>query len=416
MINRNRRKLLKALVIGSLAPNILFAVNKDKPTYDSDVEPDEAAKYPILKLKRGIAFDRVQSQGFPVGPGGHVTPNDIAIAKSMGFDHIKVLFTADAYISGAGLVMANMNFVDEVVNRVVASGVKCLVCIHPESKFKFDGLGSQSGFDQMLGFYGAFAAYLAARWKPDQIALHLMTEPFSNGVGGAEFEDWNIIYPQMVAAVRKHMPYYTLSTSGDKTGNIYGMTRMIPIKDDRLYYSFTTYEPYQFGFNAMFGGGGKFWKDISYVPWPVAPAIIQSRMEEMLSTVKTEDRAQAQKELEAYGAGNYNREWLDNRANEVKAWNDAHGGKLNIMVAEFGCLDEVQAGKFGASRGLYPKERIQFVKDLRESFEKVGMGWSYWSFNETFTALNPQTRVSNGPSITAQQVDQGILWALGLKH
>jgi hypothetical protein len=366
---------------------------------------------PALILKRGIVFDRIQNQGLPVKEEWQISANDIAVAKSIGFDHIKILFTADEFIRDSGLNTANMHFVEETVNKALASGLPCVVDLHPEGKFKTHYLGTDTGFVKMLGFYSAFAKYLAQRWTPSQIAFMLMTEPFANKDG-----EWNRMYQEMVAAVRKEMPAHTLIVSGDRAGNIYAMTGLTPIADRNIYYSFTTYEPYRFGFNTLFGGwrgGGNYWKDISYIPWPASPQAVESRMDKMLSTVKDEDKQMAREDLLEYGKGYFNRQWLARRVKNVNEWNDMYGGDLQVIVAEFGAIDHMQVNKPGASKGVYPGERVQFVHDLRQSFESVGMGWEYWSFNEYFTLLDPAVRKAYAPA-SLNIVDRKLVDALGL--
>lgn len=370
---------------------------------------------PVLNLKRGIVFDRIQNGGFPVKAEWQISANDIAVAKAAGFDHIKILLTADQFIEGAGTHKVNMSYIDPIVNRALASGLPCVINLHPEPAFKFRYLGSDTSFAQLLGFYKEFSKYLAERWTPKQIAFQLMTEPF--GPAGKEYQDWNILYPRMIAAVRTYMPGYTLIMSGNRVGNIYGMTDMIPVNDKNIYYSFTTYEPYRFGFNTQFGawrGAGAYWKDISYMPWPSSPDIVAARMDKMLAKVKAGDRSKAREDLLIYGNSYFNRQWMFRRAKNVSEWNDSYGGDLQVLVAEFGAIDHLQAKKAGASDGIYPGERLQFVRDMRQSFEAFGMGWEYWSFNEYFTILDPAVRKPYGVAST-NILDEQMLSALGLR-
>ena len=384
--------------------------------YNSVRTPEEVTSVvppagPALILKRGIVFDRIQNQGLPVKPEWEIGDNDIAVAKAIGFDHIKLLLTADEFIQNGSLNQANMPFVEKTVDQILASGLPCVIDLHPEGKFKARYVGTDTGLVQMFSFYKAFATYLAERWSPQQVAFQLMTEPFGNKPG-----DWNRISDEMVAAVRSVMPYHTLIVSGDRAGNIYAMTSMVPLNDPNIYYSFTTYEPYRFGFNTQFGawrGAGSYWKDISYMPWPATPKIVQARMDAMLETVDAKDKSKAEKDLIEYGNGYFNSQWLNLRAKNVQEWNDAYGGGLQVMVTEFGAIDHKQAAKNGQSKGIYPQERVQFINDLRRSFESVGMGWEYWSFNEYFTILDPALRKPYGPASIAI-ADTAMIRALGL--
>src|SRR5690606_21077891 len=183
-----------------------------------------------------------------------------------------------------------------------------------------------------------FARYLADRWGPDKIAFTLMTEPWGNRPD-TDWGKWSYMWPKMYSVVRREMPDHTLVLSGDRAGNIYAMTEMVPVDDNNVYYSFTTYEPYRFGFSTMFGGWrgqSDFWKDMSYIPWPSSPEIVSARMDSILINVKPEQRAEARKAIQDYGADSFNRVWWMMRVRGVKEWNDAFGGNLHVLVAEFG--------------------------------------------------------------------------------
>lgn len=369
---------------------------------------------PYLKLKRGIAFDRIQ-RSFPLKPEMEISGQDMKIVRYMGFDHVKVLFTANSYILEDGLNWSNMGYVQKVVDTALTSGLPVVICLHPEPDFKFRHLGNEKEFKKMLGFYDGFSKFIKARWSPDQVAFQLMTEPHGPGYG-PEFASWNFIYRQMLAVTRKNLPEHTIVIPGNRVGNLYGMTSLIPVEDKNVYYSFTTHEPFQFSQNARFGdymGAGTYWRDISYIPWPASPEIVNERMERMISDVKPEEKEQARKDLQAYGDAYYNKQWLNMRINHVNNWNDSYGGNLAIMVVEFGALDPVWVRRFGKSKGVYPVELAQYIKDLREALESAGIGWTFWGFNEASAVLNPVSRTPYGTPVR-QDVLHEMLDALGL--
>jgi len=412
------------LSIGALpdGQNVAGAMLAEAMIYNSVRLPEEVTSIvppvgPRLNLKKGIVFDRIQNTTFPVKKEWQISDNDIEVARSMGFDHIKILLTADKYIEGAGLNTDHMYYVDQIVNTALASGLPCVVTLHPEPQFKQRYLGTDTGFVQMLQFYRDFARYLADRWGPDKIAFTLMTEPWGNRPD-TDWGKWSYMWPKMYSVVRKEMPDHTLILSGDRAGNIYAMTEMVPVDDTNVYYSFTTYEPYRFGFSTMFGGWRgqfDFWKDVSYIPWPSSPEIVSARMDSILINVKPEHKTEARKAIQDYGEAGFNRVWWMMRVRGVKEWNDAFGGNLHVLVAEFGALDHMKSRSNGASNGVYPHERINYIRDMRESFESVGMGWEYWSFNEYFTVFDPEVREPYGV-VNQHMIDNDLLRALGLQH
>jgi len=63
---------------------------------------------------------------------------------------------------------------------------------------------------------------------------------------------------------------------------------------------------------------------------------------------------------------------------------------------------------------IYPDERYQYIRDARELLEEYGVGWAYWSYNETQTLLDPSVRVPFSKSPSTSWIDEEMLNALGL--
>ncbi len=389
-------------------------------SYHAVLTPEEAttvvppANGPYLKLNRGIALDRIQ-RSFPLKPEMEISSLDMKVVRYMGFDHVKVLFTANSYINENGLNGTNMGYVQKMVDTALTSGLPVLICLHPEPDFKFKHLGNEKEFIKMLGFYEAFTKYISERWTKDQVAFQLMTEPHGPAYG-PEFKSWNLVYRDMLTTTRKNLKEHTIVIPGNRVGNLYGMTSMIPVEDKNVYYSFTTHEPFQFSQNARFGdymGAGTHWRDISYIPWPSSPEIVRERLGRMIKDVKPEEQEQAKNDLLAYGDAHYNRQWINMRINHINNWNDSYGGNLAVMVVEFGALDPIWVRKFGKSKGVYPIELAQYIKDLREALESAGIGWTFWGFNEASAVLNPVSRMPYAPAVK-QDVSNELMDALGL--
>jgi hypothetical protein len=86
-------------------------------------------------------------------------------------------------------------------------------------------------------------------------------------------------------------------------------------------------------------------------------------------------------------------------------WNRSYGGRLRIWCAEFGCYQ----------RTIEAAARYRYLGDVRDTFEKNGIGWAYWSYNETFTVMTAE-RQPFGPA-RALRPDRKLLEVLlGGKH
>ena len=87
------------------------------------------------------------------------------------------------------------------------------------------------------------------------------------------------------------------------------------------------------------------------------------------------------------------------RIAKIDAWRQAHGGKVKLWCAEFGC-----------HQGAPETERCRYIELMRELFDRYEIGWSYWSFNEDY-AIMTADRTPSGPA-EKQTPDRAILHAL----
>ncbi len=327
---------------------------------------------------------------------------DIRLLHCMGFDYVKLLVNPILFIEDSGVNSSNMWYIDEIVNTVVDEGLAVVVCIHPMPDFKYTYLGNPSDFQSLLGFYEAFAGYLAARWGADELAFQLMTEPFGN------YTSWNELQPQMWAAVRRGMPDHTLVLSGDDVGKISALVNVKPVDDDNVVYGFSRYEPFLVNLQGAAWGDG-WWPYLGDVPYPSSPEIIAAAMDDILDSVPTQWRDSVRAEAIAYGNERWSKEAQIAQFQSVVDWCNAYG--VQAWCGEFGNLDPIQGGSKGG--GINAEDRYAYIRDIREVFEESNIGWTYWSYNETFTVLNPETRTPFGyPNY--ENVDAQMLAALGL--
>jgi hypothetical protein len=60
-----------------------------------------------------------------------------------------------------------------------------------------------------------------------------------------------------------------------------------------------------------------------------------------------------------------------------------------------------------------PEDRYRYLQDVRTALENHGIGWAYWSYNETLTVLT-SARTPFGPP-EQQTPDQQVLHALNIE-
>ncbi len=360
--------------------------------------PDESHKHePTPMLARGICVDR-QVRTIPPEFGMRVDREDVRLIKSMGFGFVKLLLNPAVVKSGGTLDAASMAYFDRVIGLAAAEGLPVVVCIHPEDDFKRRVLGSAGEFEAFVGFMTALAHHLAGRWSPSQAALQLMTEPYGSSLDPSDWNYWDRLQHRLWKAVRGGMPRHTLILSGDRIGAIEGLEDIHPVADENVLYSFTFYEPH------LFTWQGGTWRSgviphMQNLPYPSSLATLAER-QRLLATMPEPLRATAGTEIEQYASENWNRDKLAARIDRAVDWQRRSGGRVQLWCAEFGCYQ-------AAAR---PADRLRYLRDPRTVLEERGIGWAYWSYNETFTIMTRASKPFWPP--TAQTPDREVLRAL----
>ena len=133
-----------------------------------------------------------------------------------------------------------------------------------------------------------------------------------------------------------------------------------------------------------------WWSHLGGVPYPASPEVIRDLMPKIISNIPATPepwRPAVEQVLKQYGEERWNREKIAARVQRLADWNKSHGGRLRIWCAEFGCYQ----------RTIDPAVRYRYLRDVREAFEQHGIGWAYWSYNETLTVMTPE-RQPFGPA------------------
>ncbi|MCC6699420.1 MAG: cellulase family glycosylhydrolase [Candidatus Hydrogenedentes bacterium] len=335
------------------------------------------AAHLALDLNRGICIDR-QFRAIPPEPGMRFTREDIQLIKAMGFEFVKVLVNPEPLMLDGHLDEAKTGYVREMVDLAAAEQLPVVVCIHPEWEFKKSILDDPAKFAEFLTFLEDTAHFLAGHWGPKQLALQLMTEPV------VEKANWNDLQPRMWETARRAMPEHTLILAGDQVGKIDGLITTKPVNDANVMYSFTFYDPFVLTLQGGEWLTPKLWSFLGTIPYPSSPEIIAERKAAILERIPAEPadwRAAADGMLTEYGNARWNKDKLAAYVGKLAAWNASRGGGLKIWCAEFGCYQ----------RTIDPEDRRRFIRDLRETFEANHIGWAYWSYNETFTIMTPDS-------------------------
>ncbi len=373
---------------------------------------DNEAKGTRIPLKHGVVIDRPQYFSNLV-PLSYTNKSDIVNCINMGFDHVKLQLVPEWMMDEDGrLIEENMEYICSVLDMVVDLDYQAILCVSPcasgiNYNFKTKYLGSLDNFELLVRWYGELGAFIREKgYSADNIAIQIMTEPYDN----SSAVSWTWMSDRLWGALRNELPDHTLITSADKSGNLEHVKKMSPTSDSNLIYSFTTYEPYTIGWSSAWTSQVEqesFWNYVGEIPYPVEAGVDYTQaIEDAIRDVPENLKSSARSALNSYIKGIsdggdsywknyyegtlYDREWHMARAKSLDDWSQRYGGNIHTMCVEFGCYDsQYSMVRFGSvGPGTSDELRLEFIKDMRESFDAYDIGWSYWCYNEGFTVFD----------------------------
>ena len=173
----------------------------------------------LAHLRRGINTSHWFSQHAGRYTKEHletaVTADDVALIKSMGFDHIRFSVDPQPLFSvnrANELPTEYLGYLDAAVKMILDQGLAVVIDIHPESDFKAR-LNKEDVFVQQFSdFWRALAQHYSS-WDTERVFFEIMNEP--------EFSDryrWYGVEAKVAAAIREGAPKNTIIVAGARSG------------------------------------------------------------------------------------------------------------------------------------------------------------------------------------------------------
>ena len=124
------------------------------------------------RLRRGVNLSHWFSQAANYSKTHletHTTAQDIALIKSMGFDHVRFPIEPAPLLSDtpdpAILNTTYLGYIDSALDMILATGLAVIIDIHPSDEFKLRMARDERGIEAFRKFWRGFASHLALREK-----------------------------------------------------------------------------------------------------------------------------------------------------------------------------------------------------------------------------------------------------------
>jgi len=342
------------------------------------------------KLKRGINASEWFAQVYdkrgytPEHFQVWTTAEDIALIKSMGFDHVRLSVNPQPMFTAREpnkIPVEYLGYLDAAVKMILDHGLAVVIDLHPESDFKARLSNDDEFVEQFADFWRALAEHYST-WDADRVFLEVLNEP--------ELTDryrWLGVQMKLAAAIRQGAPAHTIIAAGARWSSDDELVFQEPLHDPNIIYNFHFYEPHIFTHQGA-TWGKYYWHWLRGVRYPSTAESAELAAALAPSEV---DRLQVIR----YGHEHWDAERIESEMKQAAEWARRRG--VPLVCNEFGVYQEYSD----------PHDRAAWLHDVRTALERNGIGWAMWDYSGSFGLVMKK----DGKTVA----DEGVLRALGMK-
>jgi len=313
------------------------------------------------------------------------TAADIALIKSMGFDHVRLSVNPEPMFHNKRpdeFPSEYLGYLDAAVKMILDQGLAVVIDLHPESEFKARiNRNEDDMVQQFADFWRALARHYSS-WDADRVFFEVLNEP--------EFNDrnrWYGVQAKVVGAIHEGAPQHTIIAAGANYSSDDELVSMEPLRDPNIIYNFHFYEPHMFTHQGATWGSYQ-WHWLKGLHYPSSP-------EKVAQTAANVPVPLYRLFVIRYGQDQWNAERMEAEVNQVSEW----AKRYNVPVI---------CNEFGVFRAYAePNDRAAWISDLRKTLEKHGIGWAMWDYSGSFGVVTKKDGKAVPDNLTLQ--------ALGLK-
>lgn len=290
----------------------------------------------------------------------YTTAGDIALIKSAGFDHVRLSVNPqpmmDAERRGAG--QEYFGYLDAAMKMILETGLAVELDMHPDSDFKAR-LKEDDSVERFADFWRRVAQhYSGPAWDANRVLFEILNEP--------EMHDryrWYGVESKLAAAIRQGAPANTIIAPGANWDDDNDMIFLEPLRDPNVIYVFHFYEPHIFTHQgATWGAFYWHWlKDLHYPSDPKNATEVAATVPEAIHRL----------DVIRYGQDHWDASRVEAEINQAADWAKQNGVPL-------------VCNEFGVFRHAQPQDRVAWIRDVRTSLERHGIGWAMWDYSGSF--------------------------------
>ena len=307
------------------------------------------------------------------------TTTDIALIKSMGFDHVRLSINPqpmmDAVRHPDGTA-EYFGYLDNAVKMIMDAGLAVQIDMHPDSDFK-ERLAKENEFVERYADFWSMVAQHYVTWDPERVFFEILNEP--------EFKDayrWYGVEVKLAAAIRRAAPRHTIIATGARWDNDEDLVFLEPLPDPNVIYVFHFYEPHIFTHQGA-TWGAYYWHWLKGLHYPSSP---ENATQVAASVPEAVDRLYVVR----YGRDHWDAARIEAEINQAAEW--ARQRKVPLICNEFGVYRSFAD----------PRDRAAWITDVRTTLERHQIGWTMWDYSGSFGVVTKKDAKATQDEVTVK--------------
>jgi endoglucanase len=338
-------------------------------SFSGSAQTSSASSVPASRLghlRRGINLSAWFAQVYD--PKGYTrehfetwtAASDIALIKAAGFDHVRLSVNPqpmmEAEQRGAG--QQYFGYLDAAMKMILDAGLAVELDMHPDSDFKAR-LKEDDFVERFADFWRTVAEhYSSSAWDSERVFFEILNEP--------EMRDryrWYGVEAKLAAAIRQAAPANTILAPGANWDDDYDMIFLEPLRDPNVIYVFHFYDPHIFTHQGA-TWGSFYWHWLKGLHYPSDAANAAEVAAEVPEPIHRMD-------VIRYGQDHWDGARVEAEIAQAADWASRNG--VPVVCNEFGVF-----------RHAEEKDRVTWIRDVRSSLERHGIGWAMWDYSGGF--------------------------------
>jgi endoglucanase len=322
---------------------------------------------------------------------GWVTADDLALIKSMGFDHVRLSVNPEPMMRhnmADHLPADYLGYLDGAIKMILDRGLAVIIDMHPESEFKARLVQHDDSVEQFSDFWRALAQHYSS-YDPEMVYFEVLNEP--------EFRDryrWAGVQAKLATSIREGARQHTIIVAGANWSDVEDLLVLTPLPDPNVIYNFHFYDPHTFTHQGA-TWGANYWHFESRLAYPAS-------LETAQKVAATEPDAYNRLQVLRYALDHWDANRIAIEIGQAAEW--AKRWNVPLTCNEFGVY----------RRDSDPQDRARWLHDVRATLERYGIGWNMWDFGARDNGQG--FGVVNGPKEGPNTPDEVTAEALGLKR